>query len=81
MPKYFTDDNGVDWVKADEVDNDYETYVKYIVVKNTGLGAFENLAHHVNRFIENEEDSFVLEGPIQIGEHYIVQTLMNEDEM
>lgn len=82
MPRMFTDDKGTDWINAADVENDYETYVKYIAVQNTGrAGAFDDLADKVNRFIESEDDSFILEGPLQIDENYIVQTLINEDEM
>lgn len=64
--------------KAEAVEEEYETYIKYIVVQNTGAGAFADLEFEVNKFIESADD-FLPSGPLQIGEHYIVQTLVNEE--
>jgi hypothetical protein len=68
-------------VEKEEVD--YETYVKYIVVyRSTGMEHdYETLGNKVNQFIENQSDSFILEGPVQHHDAYLVQTLINEDEM
>ncbi len=64
-------------------DEDYETYVKYIVsYRSTRLDRdYEELEKKVNQFIESQSDSFILEGPIQLHDNYLVQTLINEDEM
>jgi hypothetical protein len=68
-------------VEKEEVD--YETYVKYIVVyRSTEMEHdYETLGNKVNQFIENQSDSFILEGPVQHHDAYLVQTLINEDEM
>ena len=75
----------MDELDEDEEDEEqeYETYVKYICVyrSSTVDRAFETLEAEVNKFIESQSDSFILEGPVQMQEHWIVQTLINEDEM
>lgn len=81
MPRFFTDNDGVDWIHAEDVEEEYTQFVKYIVVHNTGPDAFTSLEYEVNKFIDEAEDSFLISGPVQIGEHYLVQTLVNEDEM
>lgn len=67
----------------EDEEQEYETYVKYIVTyRSTKLERdFEALETKVNKFIESQSDSFILEGPIQIESNYLVQTLINEDEM
>ena len=70
-------------VEDEDEDEEYDMYVKYIAVyRSTRMEHdFETLEIKVNKFIEKQRDSFILEGPIQIEKNYLVQTLINEDEM
>ena len=89
MPKYFTDDQGVDWIRVEDVpqtdkyaDKEYKLIAVPFWIGNEqvdGMTVIRQLEKEVNDYMENANEFYLPSGPPFVANSCLVQLLVDED--